>query len=61
MADVIQAAKWMKEGKQVKTKALVFPVYMPNDGSIKMMLNSGPRGYALDVEDILSKDWEVAE
>lgn len=63
MADIKQAAKWMQEGKRVRVKDWddEWPSLESADGCIIHSKKPPRKAPELDVDDLLSNDWEIAE
>ena len=60
MADIKQAAEWMKEGKKVRRKSAAYwTLWMSSDISGIYTLQTTP-GFSpqLDADDLLADDWE---
>jgi hypothetical protein len=67
MADIQQAAEWMKEGKRVRRiseRSLSYVYRMrPTDGFPEMLTFMGEwtEKSILTVDDLLADDWEIAD
>jgi hypothetical protein len=59
MADIIQAAKWMNEGRRVTRPDLGYATFAKDEYGF-ILLNGEDRAY-LEIEDVLATDWEIAE
>lgn len=57
MADIKQAAKWMKEGKHV-FDPMGFEVFA-DEGDVRF--SGSKEEYFLTVQDALSEDWELVQ
>ena len=61
MADVIQAAKWMQEGKRVEGGDALYPLFAEGC-DIFFHPRAGEFGiYSMGPLDLLADDWEIAE
>ena len=61
MADIKQAAKWMKEGKKVRRKVWAdwYPSWVMQDGEVRM--DGVVDDPVLAISSLLADDWEIAE
>lgn len=63
MANIQQAAKWMKEGKKVRRSCFNGKQYFRADeGSfVKYYDENSPWTDMLQIRDLLAEDWEIFE
>jgi hypothetical protein len=61
MADIIQAARWMQEGKRVKRAEWEAEYGVANKAFLIRWLNGNRETHApFSVQDLLATDWELA-
>lgn len=65
MADIKQAAKWLKEGKKVRRSFYVPDCWIEYDCLQNTWLHYIPDGIMpgmlLQMDDLLADDWEISE
>ena len=66
MADIKQAAKWMKEGFKVRRKSWLDSEFCLHLGSLgenfPLILNNHDESFnQLDCDDLLASDWEIVK
>ena len=64
MADIKQAAKWLREGKTVRRTANNYELYAHNGREDSIVFHE--RNQAVDtavflIGDLLAEDWEIAQ
>jgi hypothetical protein len=63
MADIKQAAEWMREGKRVRRAALVnwvLRIDKVRGGALKLRSETGYLA-KINAQDLLADDWEIAD
>lgn len=64
MADIKQAARWMRDGKKVRHSSYPFmsPWFSSDEvGYIKSDIHCTFSDPSFEISDILAEDWEIAE
>lgn len=65
MADIREAAQWIKDRSHVRRRYWYWPITIASGDQadrIEFFSNRRPtRGFMLNVDDLLADDWEIAE